>query len=250
MQKRLNTLLEKVDESDRVELVMVNNAFVAATNNYKAAATTANVKEWRALKEEMSLLIASLEEKYDIGEAAESQQITIFSSKIAVHRWLEDNGWQIARSQFYAHCKDGLLRPGKDGKYHLKAVEKYATLHVKKAETGQKVNTFEEQLRERQLKAKAEKEEIDLQLSRMDLEKRQGKVIPREEHELAIVSRAVAFMAHLNHTVQSEVQNWIELVDGDQQKAPQLVEAISREIEQRMGDFAIDAEFDVIMEAN
>lgn len=174
----------------------------------------------------------------------------IFKTKIDVHRWLEDNGWQIRRSQFYTHCKDGLLRPGKDGMYHLKAVEKYATLHVKKAATGEKVRTYEEQLRERQLKTKAEKEEIDLQLARMELEKKQGKTIPREDHELAIVARAVAFMAHLNHTVQSEVQNWIELVDGNQQKAPQLVEAISRELEQRMGDFAVDAEFDVILEVN
>lgn len=175
----------------------------------------------------------------------------IFKSKIAVHRWLVDNGWKVSRSQFYDHCKDGLLRPDKsDGKYRLKKVEKYATLHLKKVETGEKVNDYAEKMRERKLAASTEKEEIDLKIARLELEKKEGKTIPREEHELAIVARTVAFMAHLNHTVQSNVQDWIDMVEGNQQRAPELVEAISRAIEQRMGDFAIDAEFEVILEAN
>lgn len=175
----------------------------------------------------------------------------LFKSQIDVHRWLVDNGWQISKSQFYEHCKLGLLRKDKKlGKFKLAAVQKYASLHVKKADTGQKVNDFEERLRKRKLEASAEKEEIDLKLARLDLDKKQGKMVPREDHELAIVARAVAFMAHLNHAVQSEAQDWIELVEGNQQRAPQLVEAISRAIEQRMGDFAIDAEFEVILEGN
>ncbi len=174
---------------------------------------------------------------------------TIFKSKIAVHRWLEDNGWQISKSQFYDHCRDGLLRPAKaDGKYRLKAVERYASLHVKKAETGQKENEREEKMREQKLEIALQREEVGLERERFELEAKQGKFIPRAEFELAIVARAVAFMAHLNHTIQANVPDWIELSGGDQTRAPELVEAISRAVEQRMGDFAADAEFDVILE--
>lgn len=175
---------------------------------------------------------------------------TNFKSKIAVHRWLEENGWQISKSQFYDHCKDGLLRPAKaDCKYRLKAVKKYAAIHVKKAETGQKENVREEKMREQKLEFALQREEVGLERERFELSAKQGKYIARSEFELAVVARAVAFMAHLNHTIQAGVPDWIDLAGGDQSRAPELVEAISRAVEQRMGDFAADAQFDVILEA-
>ncbi|BCL59951.1 hypothetical protein DGMP_06440 [Desulfomarina profundi] len=176
---------------------------------------------------------------------------TLFSSKIKAWEYLVDNGWQISRSQFYEHCRDGLLRPRKsDGAYTVKAVEKYATLHVKKAETGRKVSEYEDKIREEKMKISLERERVGLEKEKFDLAAKQSKFVPRDEFELAIVARAVAFMAHLNHTVQQNVPDWIALVDGNQSSAPELVEAIVRAIEQRMGDFAADAEIDVIMEAD
>lgn len=178
---------------------------------------------------------------------------TVFKSKIAVHRWLEENGWQISKSQFYDHCKDGLLRPVKSGankgRYTLAAVEKYARMHCRQLATGQKEND--------RLAAKQE-EKLDLELQRernrvareeFELERVRGRYVARAEFDLAITGRAVAFMAHINHTIQSEVQDWIALVEGDQTRAPELVDAIAKAIEQRMGDFAADAEFEVILEA-
>lgn len=122
----------------------------------------------------------------------------------------------------------------------MKAIEKYAAMHVVRADTGQKES-------EREIKMREDKLEVALERERVGLEREQFglKFIPRAEFELAVVARAVAFMAHLNHSVQASVQDWIHLVEGNQSRAPELVEAISREIEQRMGDFAADAEFDV-----
>ncbi len=176
---------------------------------------------------------------------------TFFPSKIAVHRWLEDNGWKIGRSQFYAHCKEGLLRPAKkEKKYRLKDVEKYASMHVVRAETGQKESDREIKMREEKLEVALDREKVGLEREQFELDAKKGKFIPRAEFELAIVARSVAFMAHLNHSIQASAQDWIHMVEGNQSHAPELVEAISREIEQRMGDFAADAEFDVILEAN
>lgn len=177
----------------------------------------------------------------------------IFNSKKAVHTWLvgEEGGYQISLSRFYDHCKLGLLRPRKsDGKYTLKAVKEYASINVKKKETGQKETEWERKVRYKKLEMSLEREEIDLETSRLTLEKKQGKTIPREEFELAVVARAVAFMAHLNHTIYQSAADWVDLVEGDQALVPQLVDAISKAVEQRMGDFAADAEFDIIMEAN
>ena len=175
----------------------------------------------------------------------------VFNNKISVHRWLLDNGWTIGKSQFYDHCKEGLLRPAKkDGKYHLAAVKKYAALHVVVTETGKKETEWESKIREEKLEVALRREQVGLERERFDLQAKQGKLIPRSEFELALVARAVAFMAHLNHTVQQEVPDWIELVEGNQGRAAELVEAISRAIEQRMADFAVDAEFEILLEAN
>jgi hypothetical protein len=173
-----------------------------------------------------------------------------FKTKKSVFTWLGDNGWQISQSMFYEHCKIGLLRPMKGGGYTLKAVQKYASLHVKKAETGEKESEWETRAREEKIKVTLEREQVGLEKDRFELDARRGKYIPRSEFELAVVSRAVAFMAHLNHTIQANVSLWIQLVGGDPARAPELVESISREIEQRMGDFAADVEFEVIMEQN
>jgi hypothetical protein len=169
-----------------------------------------------------------------------------FPSKKDVFSYLIDSGWQIGRSQFYEHCRQLLVRPTNEGKFEKKDVDRYAKRYLRQRATGQKIDDYQEK-----------KNQVELETARVKLEKEQhdlgvkkGKFVHRDEFELAIVARAVSFMAHLSHAVQSSVGDWIELVDGDQHKAADLVAAITEEIEQRMSDFAADAEFEVILEAN
>lgn len=223
---------------------MLNNAFVTTTNEYKSNASSGTVKKWRDLKEELAGLLERLEDQYDLGQNSPVQ----FKSKAAVLRWLGDNGWQISRTQFYAHCAEGLLRARK-GVYSLKVVEKYASLHVKKAETGQKENDRLTKQQEIERQLDIDIKEIKKKKEQHGLDVLDKKYIPRDEFELAIAGRAVAFMAHLNHMVQQNVPDWIDLVSGDQDSAAELVEAISVTIGERMSDFSADAEIDVIFDA-
>lgn len=175
----------------------------------------------------------------------------VFKSKAAVFRYLKEQGeWAVSRSQFYAHCNDRLLRPDKDGQFTLAAVNKYAKQHLKDAETGRKSSDRLDKLHEEKVEIELRQAKIKLEKDQHDLDTRKGKYVSRDDFELAIVSRAVAFMAHLNHAVQSSVPDWIDLVGGDQRRAAELVHAISEVVGQRMGDFAADAEFEVIFEVN
>lgn len=170
--------------------------------------------------------------------------MTTFSSKKEVYQYLIDAGWQIGRSQFYEHCKVKLLSPNKEGKFEQKVIDRYAKKNLRRKETGQKVDEYQE----RKAQVQLETEEVKLEREKHELGVKKGKFIARDEFELAVVGRSVAFMAHLNHSVQTRVGDWIDIVGGDQNRAAELVAAISEEIEQRMGDFAADAEFDVILE--
>lgn len=181
----------------------------------------------------------------------EYDELEIFHTKLDVWQYLKDEGWAIGRSQFYQHCKDGLLRPDKaTGQYLLSSVEKYAKLHLKLKATGSKINDRLEQMQERKLKLELEQAETRLERERHELGVKRKKFIPRDEHELAIVGRAVAMLAHLKHMVQVEAVEYIDLVQGDQKFAPDLVAQLNEDIEQRLAVFASDVEFDVIFEAD
>lgn len=174
----------------------------------------------------------------------------LFATKLDVWRFLKEDGWKIGRSQFYDHCKDGLLRPDREtGKYKLAAVEKYARLHVRREETGARVNEKFDRMQEEKLETELAREKIRLERETHELGIKQKKFIPRDDFELAVVGRAVAMLAHLKHMVQMRVPDWIDLVEGDQTRAPELVDEATRDIELRLADFARDVEFDVILEA-
>lgn len=179
-----------------------------------------------------------------------ADQDTILKTKADVLRWLTSNGWDIGKTQFYAHCREGLLRPQKNGgNYTVKSVKKYADLHVRRVETGVKETTRQEQMRDEKLELSLQRERIAKDRDQFELDRKKGQFIPTEDFEAAIVARAVALMAHLTHTIQTEVPNWIDVVEGKQDCAPDLVEAMTKKVEERIGDFAANAEITVIFEA-
>jgi hypothetical protein len=177
---------------------------------------------------------------------------TSFKTQTAALKYLNEQGWKIGKSQFNKHCTGPvpLVRPLEDGTYGKKALDKYAKVNLKQVSTGKRVNDRMDRMQEEKLEHDLKAAKLKMEEAEFNLGIRKNKFIPRDEFELAIVGRAVAFMAHLNHTIQSNVAEWVEIVGGDQARAPELVQAISQAVEQRMGDFAVDADFDVILEAN
>jgi len=180
----------------------------------------------------------------------DDEELLSFRSQESVLEYLKNAGWKVSKSNLNRHCKEKLLRPSEDGTYSQRAVDRYAKTWLKLAATGQKVNERLDRLQEERLEKELKAANLKLDREQFELDVRRGRFIPRDDVELMQVGRAVAFMAHLNHMVQSSVPDWIDLVGGDQGRAPELIAAISEAIEQRMGDFAADVEFDVILEAN
>jgi hypothetical protein len=55
-----------------------------------------------------------------------------FSNALAVLDWLKNDGWKISRAAIYLHIKEGKLHSGKDGRYLLRAVKRYARLYLRR----------------------------------------------------------------------------------------------------------------------
>jgi hypothetical protein len=191
-----------------------------------------------------------IEQQVAASDTGADDEAISFKSQESVLEYLKNAGWKVSKSNLNRHCKEKLLRPSEDGTYSQRAVERYAKTWLKQIATGQKVNERLDRLQEERLEKELKAANLKLDREQFELDVRRGRFIPRDDVEMMIVGRAVAFMAHLNHMVQSGVPDWIDLVGGDQGRAPELVSAISEAIEQRMGDFAADVEFDVILEAN
>lgn len=172
-----------------------------------------------------------------------------FPHKLAAWEYLRDSGWQIGRSQFYEHCKQGRL-PRKDGRYLRSDVDRYAENHCKLESTGEKVNETLSRMAEEKMSTELQREKVRLDREIHDLAVKQGAVVKRDDVELMIVGRAVAMLAHLKAMVQMKAGDWIAVVDGDQSRARELIDIVQTGIEEHIAVFARDIEFEVIFEKN
>jgi hypothetical protein len=172
-----------------------------------------------------------------------------FPHKLAAWEYLRDSGWQIGRSQFYEHCKQGRLAR-KKGRYLRADVDRYAAIHCKLEATGEKVNETLSRMAEEKAATELAREKIRLERETHDLAVKRHDYVPRDEVELMIVGRAVAMLAHLKAMVQMTAPDWIELVGGDQARARELIDTVWTGIEDHLSLFARDIEFEVIFEKN
>jgi len=165
-----------------------------------------------------------------------------------VLEYLKSKGVDVPQRSLYGHARQGKLRQTGRGKFTRETLEEYCRVWLKIDLEDTRTDTQE--LMSRKLVGEVKKIESQAARAEFEFEVLKKDYVSRDDFELAIVGRAVAFMAHLNHTIQSSVPDWIDAVDGDQARAPDLVAIISEAIEQRMGDFAADVEFEVILEPN
>lgn len=174
-----------------------------------------------------------------------------FTSRSAAWQYLRDSGeWQISQTQFYQHCAQGRLRRQRDGTYLRADVDKYAKLHCRQIATGQRARPSLDRIQE-------EKAEVDLSHAKVKLEREElklaadrGDYVPRDDVERMIVSRAIALTSHLQAMTRMRAADWIELVDGKPDRAPELIAAVEGGLEEFLSQFARDVEFEVLLEKN
>lgn len=246
LQGRIRQLEPLVSQTERVELGLLVNGVKQAMQAYHEDASSANLKSWEASKRAVFDLVQRLWAKYGLEE--QDKEPETFPNKFAAWEWLTANGWKIGKSQFYNHCKDGLMRPEQDGTYSLRRLKKYAKLHVRRAETGLLQRDELEKLQERKLKGEVELLEIKKAREEYDLDVRQGKYIAREDVELELAGRAVALLSGLKSLVQTSAVDWIRLVSGDTAQASALIAAITRDVEECLSQYASTAQWEIIVD--
>ena len=169
-----------------------------------------------------------------------------FKNAREVWGYLSANGWAISQRSVHAHMKDGLLKAGASGLYELKAVQKYASLHLVRKDTRMKVEDedIQRMIKKAELKYKVEQG----RLAEFNRLKEEGRYILREDSDLQMAQMMVIFDAILRQMNQTRAADYIALVDGDEAKVADLIRAMNDDADEVMNECATTKEFNVVFD--
>lgn len=146
----------------------------------------------------------------------------------AVIAHLDAAGWKIKKSAAYKHKKEGKLRPGDDGLFSVKMVDKYAERWLQKKDgSAPSVEALSVE------RAQAELEKTKAQARHWDTKTKieLGQYVPRAEWDRELAARAHIFKSDIENFIRSEARSFINLVGGDPEKAPELIEFYLNQVE-------------------
>lgn len=172
----------------------------------------------------------------------ENSQKTTFINVIKVVAYLKEHGWKIEKSQAYNHKRDRILRPGKDGLFHLLDVEKYAATHLKMADGSKSADALGKILEE---KAQSELDKVNEQIRQLRLKNDiiQGLYVPRDAFNHELAQRAMVFKADVEAFCRSGAAEIINLVGGKKEMIPDLIEYMLGKSAGWLNRYAADREF-------
>lgn len=161
---------------------------------------------------------------------------------------LAAGGYIAKKSTVYRHRKEGKLLPKDTGKFRQKDVERYAKGFLKEASTGQKTQTFTDQLQRKKLEQELKTLELDYERKKFQQDREHGRYIEREKMEIELAVRAGILEAGLKHWVQSRVADWIRASEGDVRKAGELIGTMIRDLDEHINSYAQAREYELVID--
>jgi len=167
----------------------------------------------------------------------------VFENLRQVYRYLKDE-WKVSERTIYNHQKEGKIRPDKDGKYPLKAVQKYARTWLKPKELALRVD--DEELRRTREKLELALREEQVKIAKLKRQREEGLLIPRADFELELAARAGVLMAGFEAMINEKAGEIIELVEGNTEKLADLIRFLHDAYGELMNEYATTREFHVM----
>lgn len=134
---------------------------------------------------------------------------------------LDADGWKVSDSTAYEHREQGKLRMNEGGAITESQALDYARLHLRRKDgtPGHQTRNLQEE--------KASEEILRIREDRLmrELKRKEatGAVIPRNQVEIELSERAINLRTYQDAIARSSSGRIIKIVDGDPQKAPELI---------------------------
>ena len=207
----------KIDSLLAKEEPLRINAVAKTMQAYNQNPTIANLKDWDAAKKAL--------EEYRIKKAAElNPQDAPLKGIMDVLQYLQSEGWKISKSKLYED--ENKIDKQKDGNILKKDADKYAAMFLRKLDGSDYEIDPASKIKEetRLTKERADKVAFENEIMR-------GDYVLREEVEQQLAARAAYLKNSIEGFFHSLSPRIAELVNGDQDKIPELTEFCLREVE-------------------
>lgn len=161
----------------------------------------------------------------------------IFRSGLKVTEYLQRCGYEIKKSAVYNHIREGKLRPDAKGGYSQAAVDKYAKRWLSAGPVAATAPELTD-LQEKKLEAEVRKLEAQAEHWRHKTAVEQGLYVELETVERSLAARASILKSDLSNFIRARAEELIAIVDGDPQKAPDMIEIYLESLETALGRYA------------
>lgn len=177
----------------------------------------------------------------------------VFRNRLAASKWMRENGYKIGKSKLYQDTASGLLKVEPDGTVTIESVRRYIDHpeagireHLDTVQAGADVEVRE--YHRRVAIAKAEKTELEAAKLRFEMDREQGKWIPRDDLEMEMAGRAAVFEHGFRNLVRIRLDDWIHLVGGNVARAGELRIVINEELDRLLNQYSRSDNFLVLFE--
>ncbi len=237
----IHQLLEIVDESEAMELKVLNNARIQCLKAYKEEPTSQKKRDWDVAKAGLDEMVKSLNEKY--AEQPESGGSgPVFDNIYQVVEHLDNAGFRISKSKLYRDKDKAMIRVNPDGSVPETEVRAYASTLERKDGNIDDLSDIHAQ----KTKKEVEKLEEQIAKARFEREKEEGKYIPKKDFEAELAARAATLDAGFRHLFNSRVREWVSLVNGDVKKSADFLQDLNNSLNELLNQYAVTDSFSVI----
>lgn len=240
----LEKLLEGQPASIRGQGVLLYNGAAKCAQEYQAAPTAANLRDWEAAQAALAKFAARISDA-----AGEEEEDKPLRNIAAVLDYLKALDWKVTQTSLYRHQKEGKIAPRRNGLYALRDVDKYARTWLKQKSTGKKISEKMEEQQRKKLDLEISNLEEDNKRKKFANDREAGLYIPKEFMEIELAGRAGVLDAGLKHWVQSRAAEWIRTVGGDTKKVGDLIVLMNHDLDEHINSYASSLSYQVIIDA-
>lgn len=165
----------------------------------------------------------------------------VIKTQLDAVAWLNDHGYAISKSAFNRHVQQRHVPTTAQGAFDTSALLGFAAAYLKP--TKQVQNTALAAATTDKLSADAKLKEYQAERTKIKLEREQGLVISRMQHEEDLAARALFFRSEIESWIFRKGGELIAVVNGDESKLESLCQWWSEATSDWMDAWDSDAEF-------
>ena len=163
-------------------------------------------------------------------------------SGTAVHKFLQGLGYKISQAKIYKDIGEGRLGKQKDGSFSTDVLVAYARAFLEPV-AGKPVDEEGGQAATKRLLADADLRTVQAERARLKLEHETGRLMPREEHEMALAARAQFFRNQVDVFCNLAAPRILAVVNGDETRLPDLLLLLRQETAVWLDAYAAERTF-------